>query len=276
MRVAAAAAALVLGGLIAVAGAQDFKGKPAVKIVIQPTLQKFTPGEKLDYVVEWLGIPVGHIFLEVHEMTTFRGRPCYYLSSRSYPNRLFRKIYDLEYRVYSYVDAQTMTTMRFVKIRRINKQFNYVVIDFDQVRHRARYRSWGTSQVANLSGRKAPLIEQQPTSVIKDRTEDLLSAFFYFRTLPCEPGGEYPVNVYYSQSNWPITMKVGQPFVREMRKRGQFQVMNVMITSSLNDFILGKRGFKVCLTVDSRRVPLEFSIGSAVGELRGILRKLPE
>ena len=73
-----------------------------------------------------------------------------------------------------------------------------------------------------------------------------------------------------------MKMQVDKPFFRELRKKGTFAVVKVYPVSELNDYILGKRNFSVYLTVDSRRIPLEFKLNTAMGPVRGIIQDLPK
>jgi hypothetical protein len=150
-----------------------------------------------------------------------------------------------------------------------------VLINFYPEQRRAIYKTWGTRLAVNFSKRKEEVI-QMPTEEIPPGTQDLLSGIYYFRLLKVQSGKMYPINIYYSQSNWPIEMNVEKSFVKEMRTRGAFQAFSVGITSDLNDFILGKRKFSVDLTADARRIPLEFKFGSAMGSIRGVIKSVPE
>jgi hypothetical protein len=71
-------------------------------------------------------------------------------------------------------------------------------------------------------------------------------------------------------------MNVEELFPKEVRKKGTFETAAVSITSGLNEYILGKHKFLVYLTVDPRRIPLEFKVGTAMGNIRGIIQKIPE
>lgn len=253
--------------------AQDFREKPLQDITISPPQKEFRAGETLVYSIEWLGIPVGKIMLKVEETAVINNNECYHITAQAMPNRFFQRLYDLEYKVDSYIDKKTFLPVRFEKVRRLKKESNFVTIDFDHAKNEARYKMWGSMAFINLSPQRKKLEAVNPTStaIAKD-TQDLFSSFYYFRVLNIEAGQSYPLNIYYNQRNWPVKMRVDKPFLREMRKRGTFAVVKVFPVSELNDYILGKRNFSVYLTVDSRRIPLEFRLNSAMGPIRGIIQ----
>jgi len=267
--------ALAFFSVVCAAQAQNFKGKSQKEIIAAQPQGSLKVGEILEYSVEWIGIPVGKIILKTEEIVTIDNRKCYHISAISFPNSFLRHLYDLEYKVDTYVDVQTLYPRRFIKTRRINKKFNYVVIDFYQKEKKAVYRVWGTSDFLNIS-RRRQTVKIKPTSYIPEGTQDLLSSFYYFRLLKINKDESYPINVYYNEANWQISMQVEKVFLRELYKKGTFETISVSITSGLNDFILGRRKFLVYLTADSRRIPLEFKVGTAMGSIRGVIQELPK
>lgn len=265
----------LLIGLPAFVHPQNFKGKPQKDITILQAQGSLKLGELLEYSVEWLGIPVGKIILKNEGVVSLRNRNCYHISARSFPNSFIRRLYDLEYEVHTYIDTESLSTLRFLKTRRINKKLNYVSIDFYPEEKKAVYKSWGTSEFIKISKVRDEM-KIQPTTQIPKGTQDLLSSFYYLRLLQININQSYLLNIYYNEANWPLWMKVEETILREIRKKGTFEAIKVSITSDLNNFILGKRKFSVYLTADFRRIPLEFRFGSSLGSIRGIIQDLPK
>ncbi len=273
IRVLAGIALAVCAG--ATAGtAQNFKGTANAQLAVPPPLAQLGAGEELQYFVEWLGVPVGSIVLKQHGVVKVRGFDCYHISAQSRPNRFLRKIVDLEYRVHSYLDTRTLESRRFIKTRRINKQFNLVYIEFFPEQKRAVWRSWGRSEVVKFSKRRESM-EVEPTQRIPRGTQDLLSSFYYFRLQPCAQGTKLPVNIYYNRANWPVDMLVERVFLKDFTRRGSVEAIEVAITSRLNDYILGKRKISFCVTADERRIPVSFRIGTSIGSITGVIQELP-
>lgn len=255
---------------------EDFKGKPQ-DIIIQEPRKALKLGETLDYSVEWLGIPVGKIVLKVEGTTTLNNYDCYHISATAIPNRFLHRLYDLEYRVDSYIEKDSFLPVRFEKIRRLNKETNFVTIDFDHKKNEAKYKAWGSTLFVKISPLRNKLETANPVTInFPEGTQDLFSSFYYFRIVNIKEGQGYPVNIYYGQRNWPVKMNVDKPFLREMRRKGTFAVVRVFPVSQINDYILGKRNLSVYLTVDSRRIPIEFKLNTAIGPFRGVIQDLPD
>jgi len=274
MTLKALPAILIIALSFGTAAAQNFKGKEE-RITIQPPQKEFKAGETLAYSLEWLGIPVGKIVLNV-ESAQVNNRECYHFSARAVPNRFFQRLHDLEYTVDSYVDKGSFLPLRFKKTRRLKKENNFVAMDFDHQGNKVKFETWGSSSFVNLSPQREKLEAATPVSAnIPEGTQDLLSSFYYFRLIELKEGGSYPVNIYYNQRNWPLKMRVEKPFIREIRKKGALAAIKIYPVSELNDYILGKRNFSVYITSDSRRIPVEFKLNSAMGPIRGVIQDLP-
>jgi hypothetical protein len=249
----------------------------AEKISLSEPAKSFVIAETLEYSVEWLGIPVGKIVMKVEGLTEVNNHQCYHITAQVLPNNFFRHFYDLEYKVNTYIDQVSFLPVRFEKVRRLNKKTNYVTIDFDHRNNEAHYKSWGSTLFVRFSPLRQKLEMINPTtSRIIPGSQDLFSSFYYFRILKIKEGASYPVNIYYNQRNWSLKMFVDRPFIKEIRKKGSIAVVKLSPVSELNNYILGRRKFYVYVTVDSRRIPIEFGLNTAVGYIRGIIQNLPK
>jgi len=256
--------------------AQNFTGKKQVIAICAPQ-EALDTKEALQYSVEWLGIPVAKIILKTEGIEYIKGYPCYHVTAVAIPNRFLKRFYDIEYKVHTYIDTRFFFPRRFEKSRRINNEFNEVIIDFDQEKNRAAFLSKGSNITFKISPLRTTIEASNPvTAVIPYGAQDLLSSFYYFRHIDIKENQSYPINIYYNQRNWPMNMKVGEPFRREIRKKGTFYVVKVSPDAELNDYILGKRGFSVYLTTDSRRIPLEFKLETALGPISARIQDLPQ
>lgn len=245
-------------------------------ISILPAQKELDADEILQYSLEWLGIPVGRMIMKTEGLENINGYSCYHISAQVLLNRLFRRFYNIEYKVHTYIDKKLLFTRRFEKIRRINDESNFVAIEFDQEQNKAVFVSKGSSTNIDISPLRDEIREKNPaTAKIPYGTQDLLSFFYYFRLQDIKENHNYTENLYYDQRNWLVNMITEKPFSREIRKKGSFSVIGVIPDSELNNYILGKRKFIVYMTVDSRRLPLEFKLNTALGPIRAMLQNPP-
>jgi len=254
--------------------AQNFIKKEG-KIVIEPPQKALKIGEKLQYSIEWLGIPVGKIILSAQDIVEIDGSECYHIVAHAIPNKFFTKLYDVEYTVHTYIDKKTFYTHRFEKTRRIKDKFNYVVIDFDREKKEVKYKTKGSAPLVEFSSIREEVQTNIPvTYKIINGTQDLFSSLYYLRLLEMKEKGPYAITIYYDQRNWPVEVKTEEPFFREIRNMGTFAVFGVSMDSNLGKFILGKSKMFVYFTTDSRRIPLEFKFGAGVGLIRGVIQDI--
>ncbi len=267
--------AIIFFSLSAILYAQNFRGR-IEKISISEPERGLVVGEALQYSVEWLGVPVGKIILKVEGLEDIRGHKCYHITAQAFPNHFFKRFYDLEYTVHTYLDTQFFYPLRFEKIRRIKGERNNVLIDFDQEKNEAKFESRGSGLLVKISPVREEMKKERPINFkIAKGTQDLLSSFYYLRILEIKENQAYPINIYYDQRNWSVNMKVEKPFLKDIYKKGTFSVIRVYPDSDLNSYILGKRNFSVYFTTDSRRIPIEFKLNTALGPIRGVIQDLP-
>lgn len=236
-------------------------------------------GERLEYNLEWIGIAVGKITLQVSgAMEKLDGRDCYHIIARAIPNSFFRRLYDIEYTVHTYIEAEGFRTLRFEKIRRIRNKTGRALAEFDYKNKEIRYTTEGTGDSIIMSPERGKMKREIPnaSTIISGDIQDLFSSFYYFRLLRLEPGKNYTINIYYDRRVWPEIARIGQPSSKEIRKKGVFAVFRATMVSALNKYILGDPELIVYFTADSRRIPLEFKLGTGLGAIRGKLKSIPD
>jgi len=259
--------------------AQNFKGK-IQKLTISPSQHKLTLGEKLEYSIEWMGFPAGKIILSVEDKEIIDGRECYHVCARAKPNSFFRTFYDVEYRVDSYIDTKDFSSCRFEKLRRKNKIFNYYVIQFDRNNNLATYSFCspkGPMENINFSSvGKALLANNRRTAKTTPLSQDALSTLFYFRLIDIKENTVYPLNIFFDEKDWPVNIKVGKLFLKEIRKKGAFTVFKSSAKAGLLNFIGGAGKRVVYFTADAKRIPIQFSTNTRFGPVKGIIQNIPK
>jgi len=260
--------------------AQDFSKEKKGPIEISAPRDSLTEGERLEYSVEWLGIPIGIIILKVEGIKKINGHPCYHISAKAMPNKFFRKFYDLEYNVHSYLDCQQLISRRFEKIKRIKSKTVRVTAEFYPEKKEAKYTysspEGPLETIAFPSLKKGVISDAVETIAIPEQTKDLVSSLYYFRLSKIKLNQDCTIPITYERNNWTLTMKAEKLSWRDIYKKGCFAVIEVVPDSLLNDSILGKRKIYSTFTADARRIPVEFKLQSNAGVIRGIIKNLSQ
>ena len=254
--------------------AQNFAGRKK-QIIVEAPGKSLKVGEYLEYSVEFLGMPMGSVILKIEEITNFSGHQCYHFSGRLLTNKISAHFYNFEYEVNSYVDTTTFQPLFFQKKRRIKNKIDFVEVNFDWKEKKAisSYK-WIDQDSANSALEFQTGQNKAASNTIADDTQDLLSSFYYFRLQDVKVAESLPVNIYYNQKNWPISITIEKPFLKEIRNQGTFSVFGASVNSAIVNFILGDKQFIVYFTTDHRRIPLEFDVGTNLGFIRCRLKKM--
>ena len=161
------------------------------EIQIETPPKKLTPGEKLTYQVRWLGIQVGTIVASIApELEQVDGRSAYKVKVTVQTNDFCSAIYKIEDEFVSYIDAETMTTLRHKVHRREGRYKKDAITDFDQQKHIANFENF--------------LDKSKKTFKIAESTQDTLSACYYFRTLRLKLGDRIKYFVVNNEQNYEL------------------------------------------------------------------------
>jgi hypothetical protein len=254
--------------------AQNFAAKKN-RVVILPPRGSLVSGERLVYEIQWLGFPVGNIILSVAGLERINGREAYHIIGEAKPNRFFASLYDLRYRVDSYMDKDTYCTLRFKKTRIMQGRESQVEICFDQEKHTAFVTEKGDAPKMQVSRARGRLqMQNKPSTQTLKCSQDLFSTIYYLRLMELKEDSSYNVPIYYDKRNWITNIEVSKPWSQDFVRKGQFNVFKARIDSDLNEMILGMREITGTLTADGRRIPMEFRFGSGIGSFYGKIREI--
>ncbi len=256
--------------------AQNFSGKkPIQEISISAPQNSLKTNENLEYSIQWIGIPVGKIFLQTGSANS-NGKDCYQLTADAFSNAFFAGFYNVRYRVNTYMDKASLLPVRSEKYRNIKDKVNKEEINFDHSQGGVEYKLEGKAPTVIISPNRIAMEVKMPATykVLPD-SQDLLSSFYFLRISNLTIGEKFKINVYYGQRNWVMDVEIGKPYLKSIRRKGTFKVFDAVITSELNKFVLGDDSLRVCFTADSRRIPIEFKLGTGLGSFRGIIKQVP-
>jgi hypothetical protein len=224
---------------------------------LKPTHVPFGAGEKMVFSVQYGLVNAGEATLEVRNLAALDGKPCYRIVSDARTNDFFSKFFEVRDRYESYMDTTNLYSLRYEKHVREGKFKRDDVVDFDQIGHRAVYKN-----------KKVP---------IPPRTQDVLSAMYYVRTLPLEPGQSISIANHTDGKNYPLIVKV---LGRERVKvdAGEFDCIVVEPILRGPGVFQQKGRLTVWLTDDQRRMPVLMKSKVVIGHVAAILKsyKVPK
>ena len=163
--------------------------------VFQPTLrpegpvEAFGPGEKMVFSIDYGLINAGEGTLEIVGIKTYQDRPVYHIQSKTNSNRFFSSIYKVRDKIISYIDTEHLYSRYFYKRLREGDYKKTVEISFDHDAGLARY----------ANGQEYP---------VTPGVQDVLSAFYFVRTLDLAVGEVYHVPAHSSRKSYDLQVIV--------------------------------------------------------------------
>lgn len=184
---AAAAIAILATAAAAAVGEETAAPAPEPADGLRPV--PYGPGELLVFSIDYGPVNAGEASLEVGEIIESGGHLCYPVESKAASNRFFSAFYLVRDKVITHIDVRTLATRYFSKRLREGDYRKNVAIRYDQEAGKARH----------LDGHD----EDVPIGV-----QDILSAFYYVRTLPLEPGLPALVTTHSSRKTYDLEVVV--------------------------------------------------------------------
>ena len=157
-------------------------------VELMPEFVGFGEGEKLVFSVQYGIVNAGDASLEIRNIASLDSVDCYRIVSNARTNDVFSVVFKVRDRYESYMDTTELYSLRYEKHVREGKFKRDEVVEFDQHGHTAVYQ--------DREVRIAP------------RTQDVLSALYYVRTLPLEVGQSVSVANHTDGKNYPLVINV--------------------------------------------------------------------
>ncbi len=213
----------------------------------------FAPGERLVFSIDYGPVNAGEGTLEVRGLVETDGHPCYLIESRASSNRFFSAFYMVRDKVVSHVDVARLYSRYFAKRLREGEYRQNIEVRFDQVAGKAHYADGRT-------------FDTMPG------VHDVLSAFYFVRTLALEPGRTYHVDTHSSRKNYPLEVIVhGRERVKV--PAGEFDCL-VVEPVILGDGLFQHEGsLTIWLTDDARKMPVLMKTKVKVGSIDASLKE---
>jgi hypothetical protein len=217
-----------------------------------PEAVGFGVGEELLYSVQYGIVTAGEATLEVRNVAVIDGKPCYYIVSDARTNDVFSVFYRVRDRFVSLMDTTDLVSLRYEKHLREGGHKSDRSVEFDQKAHKAHY-----------DGKEIP---------IAPRTQDVLSALYYVRTLPLKVGQSIAIANHTDGRNYPLIVRVlGEE--RVTVEAGSFDCLVVEPLLRYPGVFTQKGRLKVWLTNDIHKIPVLMKSKVVIGEVSAVLKK---
>ncbi len=213
----------------------------------------YAPGEFLLFSIDYGPVNAGEASLEVRDVIDSGGHRCYRIESKARSNRFFSAFYMVRDKVVSHIDTETLFSRYFSKRLREGDYRKNIAIRFDHDSGLARYADQRELEI--------------PSGV-----HDILSAFYFVRTLELQPGASTFIHTHSSHKNYDLEVIVhGRETIKV--PAGTFDCYRV------EPVILGEGLFQfegkltLWLTADERRLPVLMKTKVKVGAIDASLKE---
>lgn len=214
----------------------------------------FKVGEKLEFIIRYGPIVAGTATMAIPNIKTVNNFECLHIQSIAKSNSFFSAFFKVEDRVESYMDHDGLYSWRFEKHLREGNYKADQYVNYDHINRIA-------------------VTNKKDTLRIPPCVQDILTAFYYVRTLPLEIGNSVFIDSHADRKLYPLEVKVHKKERIKVRA-GKFNciVVEPMLRS---DAIFKQRGrLKIWLTDDVRRIPVQMKSKVLIGSITAELEKM--
>jgi Protein of unknown function (DUF3108) len=193
-------------------------------------------GEYFQFSIDWNGLNGGNSLMQVQNLTRVDGRRAYRVVMKAESNSFVSKFYKVRDRAETFIDAESLYTRRFIKRLREGGYEKDIDVRFDQEARKARYTDGETFDVPS-------------------RVHDVLSAFYYVRTVPLPTGASISLPTHDNKKSYEMVVKVHRRERVEV-PAGKFDCVVVEPILKSEGVFKSKGSIEVWLTDDARRIPV--------------------
>lgn len=204
-----------------------------------PRIQRvFRPGEKLSFVVSYLGMDVGEATMEVKGIEDVDGYPCLRIETTARSTGIFSKLYPVKDKIITWMDVYKLYTRRFEKHIHEFKYHLDEVRTYDQEAHIV---TW----------------DEVKTHILPPKVHDMLSAFYLYRCLKdLHEGKEISFWTNMGAKNYELRVDyLGKKRIRT--RAGTFDCIMIRPRARFEGFFVKKGEVIIYLTDDDRRIPVK-------------------
>lgn len=206
----------------------------------------FSPGEKLRYKVEWLGMRVARAVIEIEDIVDVEGREAYKIKLVADTNGLVAKIFPVHNEYLSYTNTIDINSIKY---------------EADRHEGRRRKRNRTTFDYNNQKAYYTDLIKNSNKTIdITQDTYDVLTAFYYFRTMDIGTGDSIHYNVFSNGKVYPLYANVKKREYLSVRDFRTFETFLIEPYIIRNGEVDKRARVKAYFSSDERKLPVFISL----------------
>jgi hypothetical protein len=209
----------------------------------------FTVGETLTFAVQYGGLTAGYATLAIPDLVRLEGRPCFHVVASAKTIPFFETFFTVLDRIESGIDVDCAFSWRYEKHIHEGGFLADASYDYDQRAHAMREPAKG-KQVA-----------------MPPAAQDVLSCFYYFRTLKTAPGDHVVIPVTADDSK---SYQLSVDVLRRERIQclaGDFDCLVVVPHLAFKGVFQQKGEVTMWVTDDARRIPVYIKSKIAIGSI---------
>lgn len=226
--------------------APDVREIAPSELTERPARFAFPRGERLEYEVRYLGVPVATATLEVARFIEWRGQRFAHVVGVGNTNSFFSAIYPIHDRTEAWIDLDTLRTHRTSTWTRHgrNKE-TYERTDFD----------WDAHFLRMVEDKKHRARRREVGLDFGPFVHDTFDAFYTVRSLALEDGTVAEIPVYANRKVYSLRVEVDRRETIDWHGES-VETLVVRPTSQLDGEPLGNGHGELHMRADGRRIPL--------------------
>jgi hypothetical protein len=214
----------------------------------------FAVGEKLNYIGKFSFLNLGTMTLEIQDTLTFSGYPCYHLSSTVMSNPGLQLLFSLNDTIDVYTRTHDFLPLLYEERIHEGSYYNHTRLSFDHDNLRVRY-------------------DDTLSYVLAEQSRDLVSFWYFLRTIALHVGDTVRVNIHKSKENYEILCPV-RTVEKVVTPLGEFMAILVSPQTE-GKGIFGVGGsMDIWYSADEMRYPVQIRAKMKVGSVLFKLREV--
>ena len=206
----------------------------------------FAVGENLVFDIAYGPVIAGTATMSIPDTQWVEGRPCYHIVTTAESNAFFSNIFKVRDRVETFIDMEGIFPWKFEKHIREGKYRSDRYVQYDQWNRR--------------------VVMGKDTLLVSPYVQDVLSSFYYARTVPLEVGKSFDIDNYGDGKLYPLKVLVHKKD-RVQVPAGTFHCVIVEPVMRVEGIFNQKGRLAIWLTDDERRIPVLMKSKVIIGSI---------